>query len=97
MHQDASLDELQRVHDRFDLVAAHLFGPAPLVQRGDRALLLGIGLVTEYGSEIAVEPVELSGDRLLRLRVPGRDPLGALLPQVADEQLEHLIGLARGH
>jgi len=40
-----SLDALERMHDRLDLVPAHLLGPAPLVQRSDGALRLRIGVV----------------------------------------------------
>src|SRR5207249_1452277 len=86
LYQNASLDELQRVHDRLDLVPAHLLGAAPLVQRRDRARLVRIGLVRQDRSEVPVEPTELLGDLLFGRRLPGRDTLGALFAQVADQE-----------
>src|SRR2546426_1126443 len=97
LHQHVSLDELERVHDRLDLVAAHLLGPAPLVQGGDRTFFFRVGLVREDGSEVPVKPIELRGDLFFRDSLPRGNPFGALLPQVAEQQLQHLVGLARQH
>src|SRR2546425_2757820 len=85
------------MHDRLDLVPAHLLGPAPLVQRGDRTLRVRIGLVGEDGGEVPVESIELRGDLRCGGGLPGSDPLRTLLPQVADEQSQQLFGLACRH
>src|SRR5882762_1413734 len=97
LHQHASLDELEWMHDRLDLVAAHLLGPAPLVQRRDRTFRFRVGLVREDRGEVAVEPIELRGDLLFGGGLQDGDPLRILLPQVAEQQPKHLLRLAWRH
>ena len=48
LHQHLRLGELERMHDRHHLMAAHLLRPPPLVQGGDGADVVGIGLVREH-------------------------------------------------
>ena len=67
------------------------------MQRGDGARLFLVGLVRDHGSEIAVEALQLGRELSLGRRVLGRDALGALVPQVAKQELQQLVGLARRH
>ena len=96
LHQNLRVAELERMHDRHHLMAARLLRPPPLVQRFDGAQLVGIGLVRQDAREVAIEPLQLHGDALLSARLPRGHPRGALFPQIAQQQLEHVRGWARG-
>ena len=96
LHQDASLDELQWMHDGLHPAAPHLFGAAALGERRDGADSLRVGLLLEDRLEVSVQPAELDGKLLLRHGAPRGDTLRRFVPQVAQEETEQVGGLPRG-
>ena len=97
LDQDGRFDQLQRMHQRPHLVAADLFSAAPLGKRRDGGSSCLIGLVREDRREVAVEPSQLQGELLLCRGASRLHPLRRFLAQVADEQLEQVLGFARLH
>src|SRR5438552_8128669 len=95
LHQDARLDELQRMHDGLHLAPPDLFRSAPLGERRDGCDGLRVGLLCQNRLEIPVQPRELGGKRLFRGGPPRGHPLRRLLLEMAQEKAEQVGGLSR--
>src|SRR5712692_11760337 len=74
------------MHDGLHLAAPDLLGAAALGERGDGTDGLRVRLLFQDRLEVAVQPAELGGERLLRCRAPRGHPLRRFLLEMTQQE-----------
>src|SRR3989442_7922493 len=81
------------MHDGLPRAAPDLLGAAGLGEGGDGANGLRVRLLFQDRLEVAVQPAELGGERLLRGRAPRGHPLRRFLLEMSQEEPQQVCRL----